>query len=205
MACSCAKAIVSHGRQLRHGADVHAQPSFSERRDPVIDRGSIRGSRCARMARRSSSHSRSHWRTRTIPERSDAQKHWRLPRASLGVPLLRDGELIGAIIIYRQRGREPFTDETDRAGDDFRRPGGDRHRERPPVRRGAGAHHRARALGRGAARARRGVAGGQLDARPADGARHHRRQGGAAFRHRSGRHLCARREARNSSCARPTA
>jgi len=66
------------------------------------------------------------------------------------------------------------------------------------------------ALGGGAARARRGLPGGQLDARSADRARYHRRSGGADFRHRNRRafpslHFFLTRTGRPSfeSCSRP--
>ena len=101
---------------------------------------------------------------------------------------------IGVIVLYSGR-RAAIHRETDRAGDNVRRSGGDSHRERAAVRRGAGTHHRARALGRGAARAQRGFPGGELNARSADRARHDRRQGGPTFRDRGGRDLCARRAA----------
>ena len=47
--------------------------------------------------------------------------------------------LIGVFALMRTE-PQPFTDKADRTGQDLRRPGGDRHRERAPVRRGAGAH-----------------------------------------------------------------
>ena len=67
----------------------------------------------------------------------------RLSEPSLGVPMLRDDEPIGvdqpcahgAAAVHRQ---------ADRAGDELRRPGGDRHREHAAVQRGAPAHRRSR-------------------------------------------------------------
>ena len=90
-------------------------------------------------------------------------------------------------------GGAPIHREADRAGRELRRPGRHRHRERPPAQRIARPHDRAGAIGRGAARARRGQPGGQLDARSRDRAAHDRRQGGAALGHRGGRDLRVRR------------
>ena len=65
---------------------------------------------------------------------------------------------------------EPFTDKQIELVTDLCRPGGDRDRECPAVQRIARPHRRARELGRRAEDAERGRAGGQLDARSADGA-----------------------------------
>ena len=92
--------------------------------------------------------------------------------------------------------------QADRAGHHLRRPGGDRDRERAAVRRGAGAHARTAAVGRGAARARRGQPGRQLDGRFADRADHDRRQGGAASGTEAARSMCSTRPTRNSGCGR---
>ena len=54
----------------------------------------------------------------------------------LAVPLLREGEAIGVITVRRNE-VGPFTDTQIALLQDLRRPGGDRHRERPPVRRAA--------------------------------------------------------------------
>ena len=55
-------------------------------------------------------------------------------RTMLGVPMLRAGELVGVLVIWRQELRA-FTDRQSRAGHDLRRPGGDRHPERAAVQR----------------------------------------------------------------------
>jgi two-component system, NtrC family, sensor kinase len=126
-------------------------------------------------------------------------------RAITIMPMMRGQTPIGTISVIRLA---PGTalGQAARRVEDVRQSGGHRDREHAPAQRIARPHRRARALGRGAARARRGVPGGQLDARPADRARHHRRQGGAAIRYRSGRDLRARRAPEGDfSCARPTA
>ena len=53
-------------------------------------------------------------------------------RTSLSVPMLRDGQPIGAITVARREAR-PFSDRADRLAPDLRRPGGHRDRERAPV------------------------------------------------------------------------
>ena len=60
-------------------------------------------------------------------------------RTVLAVPMLKDAELVGAIIIYRQEVR-PFTGQADRAGFELRGAGGDRNRERASAQRAAPAH-----------------------------------------------------------------
>ena len=55
----------------------------------------------------------------------------------LGVPMLKENELLGAITIYRQEVR-PFTDKQIELVTEFRRPGRDRHREHAPAQRAAG-------------------------------------------------------------------
>ena len=139
---------------------------------------------------------------------SDPEYEWRELQSvgryhtAMGVPLLREGVPIGVMTVTRLEER-PFTDRQIEPGADLRRPGGDRHRERAAVRGGAGAHRRTRPLGRRAAGAGRGQPGGQLDARSRDGARDHRRQGGAALRDRCRRHLRATASAAEASGSAP--
>ena len=58
-------------------------------------------------------------------------------RSMMGVPLLREGAAIGLLLLFRKK-VQPFTDATCRSCHDLRRPGRDRDRKCPPVRRGAG-------------------------------------------------------------------
>ena len=60
-----------------------------------------------------------------------AQQHGGF-RAGLGVPMLRDGSLVGVFFLARNEPR-PFDARPDRAGHDLRRPGRHRHRERPAL------------------------------------------------------------------------
>ena len=62
-------------------------------------------------------------------------------RSLVAVPMLKDDELVGAIIIYRQEVR-PFTDKQIELVHELRRPGGHRHREHAAAQRTAPAHRR---------------------------------------------------------------
>ena len=62
-------------------------------------------------------------------------------KAGIAVPMKRDGKVEGVISMSRPEARL-FTERQVALRPDLRRPGGHRHRERPPVRGGAGAHRR---------------------------------------------------------------
>ena len=57
-------------------------------------------------------------------------------RAALNVPLLKDDELIGSLLIYRQE-KGPFTDKQIELVQELRRPGGHRDREHAAAQRAA--------------------------------------------------------------------
>ena len=61
---------------------------------------------------------------------------WVASAPCLRVPMLKDGNLVGAIVIYRAGGRHIFR-QADRAGAELRRAGGHRHRERAAAQRAA--------------------------------------------------------------------
>jgi GAF domain-containing protein len=60
-------------------------------------------------------------------------------RSTVDVPMIKDGELIGAFSIYRQEVR-PFTERQIALLTNLRRPSGHRHRERAVAQRTAAAH-----------------------------------------------------------------
>ena len=62
-------------------------------------------------------------------------------RTLVGVPMLKDNEVVGIIAIYRQEVR-PFTDKQIELVTELRRAGGHRHRERAATERTAPAHRR---------------------------------------------------------------
>ena len=73
-------------------------------------------------------------RGRTAPRCGDHDRAAHGP--SSAVPMLKDNELVGAIVIYRQEVR-PVHRQADRAGHELRCPGRHRHREHPPAQRAA--------------------------------------------------------------------
>ena len=97
-------------------------------------------------------------------------------RTCLAIPMLRNGAPIGVLVMFRTEVR-PFNQQADRPRADLRRPGGDRDRERTPVRRGAGAHPRPHGSAGAADGDKRGAVGDQPVAdRSAAGVRRHRSQ-----------------------------
>ena len=88
-------------------------------------------------------------------------------RTLLAVPMLKEDELIGAIVIYREEVR-PFTDKQIELVHELRRPGRHRHREHAAAQRAAATRSAA-----AADRDRRRAQGDQpLDVRSAGRARH---------------------------------
>ena len=77
------------------------------------------------------------WPTRNTPALT--RRRSAATGAALGVPLLREGNVVGVIFADKDSAAAVHR-QADRAGEDLRRPGRDRDRERAAVRRGAGAH-----------------------------------------------------------------
>ncbi len=122
-------------------------------------------------------------------------------RTLLLVPMLKDGEVVGGMGIFRQEVR-PFTDTQIDLVENFAGAGRHRDRERAAPFRVAKSHGRAGAVGGGAEGARRRDPGGEFLARSQRRARDHRVERGAPLRDRGGRHLCLRRRPGRASAAR---
>ena len=110
----------------------------------------------------------------TEPNSGQPQRcHVSAARASIvAVPMLKDNELVGAIVIYRTGGAALHR-QADRAGAELRRAGGHRHREHAAAQRTAPAHRRSHRIAAAADRDRRRAQGHQpLGVRSAGGAQH---------------------------------
>ena len=119
-------------RNLRLLADNSANISSATRLSRIADQTS--GGRSSKAAR-----STSRMSSPTLNSSVRDQPSATGIRAAVSVPLSREGEIVGilTVIPHKAAGFQP---EADRVARNLRRPGGDRDRERAPVRRGAGAH-----------------------------------------------------------------
>ena len=114
-------------------------------------------------------------------------------RTILAVPMLREASVIGVFMIRTDRGTALHR-QADRAGEDLRRPGGHRDRERPPAPGAPGPEPRSDRGPRAADRDERGPQGHQpLDVRSPARAGNPHRERGEALRRRLGRCLQAGR------------
>ena len=106
----------------------------SRRAHPAAAQSTQRAGR-AILERRDRPHPRHRRPTREY--RPGVRRTRRGVRSGRSVPMLRDGDAVGVIIVDRPRSG-PFTDAADRPARDLRRPGRHRHRERAAVHGAAG-------------------------------------------------------------------